>query len=91
MTVSKHDEHPLLDPAFIRKLVDPINAGAKIIQFRMFERERVRGLFVALVHLPKAMSEMKTTRPPSVLMSEKIKELREWSRTRARPAATPEA
>jgi SpoVK/Ycf46/Vps4 family AAA+-type ATPase len=39
-------------------------------------------------HIQQAIRE---TRPLSILMSEKIKELREWARTRARPAAAPEA
>jgi AAA+ superfamily predicted ATPase len=53
--------------------------------------EREQGLTDVKFETRHILQAIKETRPLSVLMSEKIKELREWSRTRARPAAAPEA
>ena len=53
-----------------------------------YEREQVDGqVTFALRHIQQAIRD---TRPLSVLMAEKIEELREWARTRARPAAAAE-
>jgi hypothetical protein len=57
----KHNEHPLLDPDFVREIVGLVNSGAKIIQIRTHERERVRDLAVALLHHPQAKHELKKT------------------------------
>lgn len=53
-----------------------------------YEREQVDGqVTFALRHIQQAIRD---TRPLSVLMAEKIEELREWARTRARQAAAAE-
>jgi AAA+ superfamily predicted ATPase len=55
------NDFPLLNPEFVRKVVAIVNAGAKIIQIRSHERERVRELAEALLSHPKASHEMKKT------------------------------
>jgi hypothetical protein len=57
--MTKPNDYPLLDQEFIRKVVDLINAGAKIVQIRSHERERVRDLAVALLHHPQAKHKLK--------------------------------
>jgi AAA+ superfamily predicted ATPase len=57
----KEKDSPLLDPGFVREIVGLVNSGAKIIQIRTHERERVRDLAVALLHHPQAKHELKKT------------------------------
>jgi AAA+ superfamily predicted ATPase len=57
----KEKDSPLLDPGFVREIVGLVNSGAKIIQIRTHERERVRNLAVALLHHPQARHELKKT------------------------------
>ncbi len=71
----KEKDSPLLDPGFVREIVGLVNSGAKIIQIR--SHERVRDLALGLLLHPKAMYELKRTRPLPALISAKITGLRE--------------
>jgi AAA+ superfamily predicted ATPase len=65
------------------------SAVAEALYNWAFEREQVDAhVTFALRHIQQAIRD---TRPLSVLIADKIEELREWARTRARPAAAPEA
>ena len=55
--MTKDRDHPLLDPEFVRKVVAIVNAGAKIIQIRSHERERVRELACAILGHPDSVNE----------------------------------
>jgi len=55
------NDFPLLNPDFVSEIVALVNSGARIIQIRSHERERVRELAEALLSHPKASHEMKKT------------------------------
>ena len=57
--MTKDRDHPLLDPEFVRKVVAIVNAGAKIIQIRSHERDRVRELAKAVLGHPEAHHKFK--------------------------------
>ncbi len=59
--MTKPNDYPLLDPEFVRKFVSLVNAGAKIIQLRSHERDRVRELARAVLGHPEAHHNFKKT------------------------------
>jgi ATP-dependent 26S proteasome regulatory subunit len=57
--MTKNNDFPLLNPDFVREVVALINAGARVIQIRSHERERVRELAEAIASHPDALKRFK--------------------------------